>query len=247
MLSKARNVTSSSVSCFIASIYVYNHPFTFKPDLRFPVSGRQTQTTLRPETTTKRAPLTTTTSTTTMKPTTTLETTTEAENVYEGSGDLSCDDLYNYWKDQDFPGGSPPPLSPDENLVPELCDFLRKSMQERCAVGTIDNKALCESLARESDGTDRTRRHKNGQHDDDEDVLNNVQGDDAKVGDLSDLSFDDVEKPAVVNNYRVEIDSEPRPNAVSLLSEQSSISSRLSGNVYLCTSVLIVVFGRMMC
>ena len=33
--------------------------------------------------------------------------------------------------DPDFPGGRPPPLSPDENISRELCDFLRNQDRTR--------------------------------------------------------------------------------------------------------------------
>lgn len=100
-------------------------------------------TTTRSTTTTTTTTTSTTSSSTTTTPTTTrAETTTTAltpsEEIETASGDGSldirektCKELYESWVDPDFPGGRPPPLSPDENISPALCDFLRNQERTR--------------------------------------------------------------------------------------------------------------------
>lgn len=139
--------------------------------------------------------------------------------------------MYSYWQGTGFPGGNPPPLSPDEEVMEELCNFIRKSIIENCKTGVELNPDVCDALLCTSDSpdmTERKRRHKHGEFIDDEDNENALSseimmGDDTG-NELSDLSFDEVENSAsAVSKYKVEIDSVASPNAVVFKSGSSDV------------------------
>ena len=107
----------------------------FYPNYILPFTGTIIINTTTPTPTLKTTEKTTSTtsSTTSSTTTTTSTTTTDDEDIKSGSGDVPSDDirektcreLYDAWVDPDFPGGRPPPLSKDEKISKDLCEFLK--------------------------------------------------------------------------------------------------------------------------
>lgn len=206
------------------------------------VSDRPTTSRVRPTTTPVPRPIASSSGTTVRSITEEAE-----ENIFDSSGDVTCDFLYNYLRDgnfPDFPAGSPPPLSPDEDVLQELCNHIRQTFREFCADGVITDQELCGALDdTDTAMTDRLRRHKSV-YDDDED-LRNIMSDDVKShgdgNEHSDLLFDDLEKPAgAISKYKVEIDSVRRPNAVAL---SNMASCGLSSNKYFSFLIVSLVYA----
>lgn len=177
---------------------------------------------------------------------------TTTEKVYEGSGDITCQDLYDFWKDEDFPGGLPPPLTPNEELLEELCDFLRNKTYEQCLSYVrkrVNLPQLCLVLLDTDDenAIDRIRRHKHvGNNLKDLSIQDDPQN---KEFDLekesSDLLFDEVDNPSVISKYKVEIDSVAKPKAVSWSTSTGSSFSSVTNFVVVAVSLtytVIVVF-----
>ena len=134
-------------------------------------------------------------------------------------------ELYQEWHDPDFPGGKPPPLSPDETINDALCDFLRTQ--------------------------ERTRRQKRHRISDDEDgaFKNDKLTDIDKYAyqndeniEVNDLSFYEGEDGDI---QAIETDFNPIPAAVKGNAKSGGIQTLSSGVciVYLCAiSVYLVLF-----
>ena len=145
------------------------------------------------------------------------------EDIKSGSGDVpsdltdkTCRELYESWIDPDFPDGRPPPLSPDENISKELCEFLRTR----------------DSL------NPRQKRHR--VTDDDKDNSNIVASDDHKFAYLtaensvlSDLSFVDDEDESLKTDIRAE--------AAAVIGTRSGGTRYVAGTVFTSISSAICV------
>lgn len=158
----------------------------------------------------------------------TSTTTQGPEDISEGSGDIidkeTCKGLYNSWDDPDFPGGKPPPLSPDEDIERELCDHILSVARVSCeSSSALEQTELCKYYNRhvrsELDTVARQKRHKhhNGKYTDDEEMLHMLNDQPARdiefIEDFSDLSFKEFDHKEI-NGDILHVEIEPRPQAV---------------------------------
>ena len=127
--------------------------------------------------------------------------------------DKTCYELYQEWNDPDFPGGKPPPLSPDETINEALCEFLRTQ--------------------------DRTRRQKRHRVTDDEDGARNND----KISDIDKFAYQNDENIEVsdLSFYEEEdgdikvVETDIKPIAAAVKGKAKS-----GGMQTLCSSVIIV-------
>lgn len=152
--------------------------------------------------------------------------TTEPDEIDEiGSGDVPaqviCKELYKSWEDPDFPGGKPPPLSPDEEINAELCNYILSVAKETCENEEKCNATICDTynvyFRPKSDGSTRMKRHRHHKdHTDDEEMLHMLRDEPGReidiIDDFNDISFNEFDLEKVDKIHQVEI--EPKPQAV---------------------------------
>lgn len=146
--------------------------------------------------------------------------------------------LYDGWRDDSFPGGRPPPLSPSEEINKELCSFIFEKAKESCENGTGDDK-LCKQVENIEfpSMSARQKRHKHAKNldnpsDDEELLQDEPEREFDLIEDISDLSFVELD-----NMIPHQVDIEPKPLAV----RGSSSNILLPNIIFVIISCLAVV------
>ncbi|XP_045173825.2 uncharacterized protein LOC123535289 isoform X2 [Mercenaria mercenaria] len=188
-----------------------------------------TSTTTKSTTTTVKSTTTSTPSTATSTMTTTTTTKPEPDEI-EGSGEggvldqETCKELYNSWYDPDFPGGRPPPLSPDEKLTDELCNHMLFVARKSCETGNnqvLVNTTLCEYIYTfdlpEMNTRQKRHKHHKDKVTDDEEIMHMMKDEPVRdieiINDIYDISFHELDNDQIVDHFH-QVEIEPKPQAV---------------------------------
>ena len=230
------------------------HPLTFA-EYKTPTTPSPTTTTTKTttksttteestteETTTEETTTTPSTTTTTVTSTTTTTPPTVTDEDIGGSGDReipevldqeTCKSLYNSWTDPDFPGGRPPPLSPDEIINRALCNHMLFVAKKTCKTGNNQVKVtptLCEYIENIDlpAMSTRTKRHKHHKDKvtDDEEIIHIMKEEPFRdidaIDDISDISFLELDKDRVYDQ-KLYVEIEPKPQAAARVSHSAMV------------------------